>query len=304
MATVSRSTIRALPAGVASAALLALLVSAAPARAEYPGLAREFTTENFSRTPHGLQLLGARRHFAVGVAVGEYLRGLGGGTWNPANQTGSLWGARVDALLRYKRFTLGGDAVNDGTLNAAAPEYPQRLYGAVHVPEAFVAMTGSAGFDAGRYQGVDVSAEAAPLQRRLNLKDLDLAPRLWFWMRYRKLNHETHPIVTPAAAIELQHFPVFGSQPAVALSLHADLADQRLPATYGLLQIGFDSVPRPLRGGSADPNAPPEPGAGPPSRADRNWFATLGYAFPFDQRSSARFIVQVGLRSVCPYGGN
>ncbi len=290
----------------AAAALLAAALAVAPAeraRAEIPALSREFTTESFLRTPHDLALLAARRHVALGVSGGAFWAGDDPGSWN-AFRSGSPWGGRIEALARRGRFTLEGDATNDGRLDGDPREYPQRLTGAAAVPEARVALTGAVGWARGRHRGTDLSAELAPLAWQMRLRTADLAPRLWLWARYRVLEGDPHPIVTPAAAVALQHFVVLGSQPVLALSAQTDLQQTRAPAAFGMLQAGFASVPVPLTGGGGDPDMPRPRGAPAPSLVDRSWFVTLGYAFPLDDRSAARFAVQAGMRFVRPYGGS
>jgi hypothetical protein len=60
-----------------------------------------------------------------------------------------------------------------------------------------------------------------------------------------------------------------------------------------MLQLGWGSVPRPLWGGGADPDAP---GATPPSDIRWNWFALLAYSAPLDERDDGRLAVQLGFR--------
>jgi hypothetical protein len=284
-------------------AFAAALSLAPAARAEIPALTREFVTEDFRSTPDALQQLAQRRHVALGIAGGALWAGDDAGSWQ-AFRGGSPWGARAEALASYGRCTLGANATNDGSRNADAREYGQRITGAVHVPEMRTALTGAVGYERWHHRGTDLSAEFAPIRWHTHLRTMDLVPNVHFWTRYRKLEGDDKAIVTPAAGIALQHFVVFGSQPVLALSAQSDLSSGRTPSTCGMFQFGFASVPRPLTGGGADPDMPPAPGTPPPSLIDRNWFVTLAYAAPFDQRSSARFGVLAGLRFVRPYGGS
>jgi hypothetical protein len=283
-------------------ALVALAALAAPARAEMPALSRPFETEEFAREPHDLERLAARRHLALAVSGGAFWAGDEPGSWN-AFRSGSPWGGRAEMLARRGRWMLGADATNDGSLDAEPREYPQRITASVHAPEVLTALTGSVGYRRFHHAGTDVSAELAPLRWRWSLRDADLAPRVWFWARWRTLEIDGTDVVTPAAALALQHVPVLGSQPALALSVQSDMADHRAPATFGMVQIGFAGVPRPLGGGGGDPDMPRPRGAAPPSLIDHAWFVDLAYAFPLDGRSVARLSVQGGVRFVRPYGG-
>jgi hypothetical protein len=285
----------------ALAAALALAAAAPATRAALPAASRGFETEDFSRTRASLRALAARRHVALGVAVGEFLHGGGGGTWNPANRTGSLWGARIDAVARRGRWTVGADATHDGALDADPGEHAQRLHADLHLPEAFVALSGAVGFERDGYAATDIEAEAAPIRWPLGLRSADVVPRIQLWARYR------HPdtggdVLTPVVGVALRHLPALGSQVPLALSVRSDLADGAAPVTSGLLQVGYASVPRPLWGGGGDPDLPPAPGDRPPSKTDRSFFVAAGYAFPLDARSSARLLVQAGMRFVRPYG--
>jgi hypothetical protein len=285
------------------AGLVALALSpAGAARAEIPALSRDFVTEEFSRTPHDLERLAARHHVALGVSGGAFWAGREAGAWN-ALRGGRPWGARAEALACAGRWTLGADATNDGALDAEPREYAQRVTLAAHLPEAFTALTGSVGYRQFHHAGTDVSAELAPLRWRWTLRDADVAPRVWFWARWRRLEHDATDIVTPAAALAIQHVPILGSQPVLALSAQSDLAHGRVPQSFGLVQFGFASTPRPLSGGGGDPDMPRPRGAAPPSLTDRNWFVTLAYAFPLDDRAPVRLALQAGMRFVRPYGG-
>ncbi len=287
---------------------LVLLALLAPARsgAEIPALTREFVTADFTRTPEALAALAHRHHVAGAFAGGAYWAGREPGSAN-AFRSGNPLGGRAEALLRAGRWTAGGDATNDGALDAEPGEYAQRVFAAADVPEWRFALTAAAGFGRGRHRGEDVAAELAPLHWNLHLATMDLAPRAWGWLRVRRPAGGGPVTWTPAAALALQHFVVLGSQPVVAFSLRSDMADARLPVTSGMLQLGFASVPKPLGGGrgtGGDPDMPGPAGGPAPSLVDRNWFATLGWAFPFDDRSSGRFAVQAGMRFVRPWGGS
>jgi hypothetical protein len=287
----------------AALAVAAALSFATAAHAEIPALTREFVTEDFRRTPDALEQLAERRHVALGIGGGALWAGDDAGSWQ-AFRGGSPWGARAEALASYGRWTLGADATNDGSLNADAREYGQRITGAVHVPEMRTALSGAIGYERWRHRGTDLSAEFAPIRWNTHMKSADLVPNIHFWTRYRKLEGDDKAIVTPAVGIALQHFVVLGSQPVLALSAQSDLSSGRTPSTFGMFQFCFASVPRPLTGAVADPDMPPAPGTAPPSLIDRNWFVTLAYAAPFDQRTAARFGVLAGLRFVRPYGGS
>jgi hypothetical protein len=306
--SVCAAPLAAPPAAALARVIVALLALAAPSlapavHAEIPALSRRFDTEDFRRTPQDLENLAKLRHVALGVSGGAWWAGREAGSWN-AFRSGSPWGARAEALARYGRWTLGADATNDGSLNADAREYGQRLTGAVHVPEVLTALTGAIGYERWHHRGSDLSAEFAPLRWNTRLKSMDLKPNLWFWTRVRKLEGDSKAIVTPAAALAIQHFVVLGSQASIALSAQSDVSDGATPATFGMFQLYFESVPHSISGGGGDADMPLPVGASAPSLIDHNWFAMLGYGFPLDDRSPGRLAVQFGMRFTRPYGGS
>jgi len=279
---------------------LTLLVSPVSGRAEIPAVSRPLTTEDFPRTPAELRSILARSYFEAWIEGGEFIAGSHPGARNPFRDLGRGQGGRAEIVATHHRWTALAEAINDGPNDADPREYPQRLGLGFHLPEARLSLVGAAGFGNGERQGFDLDAEGAPLRWTLTHSSTDIALRVWPWLRSR-WPRVGSAIVSPAVGFAIQHAVVVGSQAEVAFSVRSDLSSQRLPVSTGLFQLGWSTVPRPVSGGGRDPLMPPAPGQKPPSSLQWNWFAHLGYEFPFDSRDTARLAAQAGLRFNTPW---
>ncbi len=206
-------------------------------------------------------------------------------------------GGTAAAALQLGRWTLGGDAIADSWRRVDGGEFAERVAVTAYVPEARSSLIGSVGFDDGDYAGLDLTAECLVWRWRAITSGLDLRPRVWAWARVRHRDGNGRNVLTPAAALSLQHFALVGSQLDLALSAESELADECAPLSRALAQVGFGSIPRPLwsRG---DPDSPDAVS----STIQWSWFATLAYAVPLDSRARAGLVVQGGARFLRPFG--
>lgn len=280
------------------AALVSLgLVLAAAGRAEIPALSREFRTERYVTDEAEIASVRAQCHLWLALAGGVFQRGDEAGSANPFGDWKQVGGGSLAAGLQVGRFTLAADGTADTRRHVDDREFPQRVLAAAYVPEARTSLVGSVGFGEGRYAGVDLTAEVLAARWKAVESKLDLYPRIWAWARVRRLDADERTVLTPAVAMFLQHAIVVGSQVDLGVSAQADLADGVLPRSRAMLQLGWGSVPRPLwsRG---DPDSP----TGEASDVSWNWFTALAYAVPLDDRDQARFVAQLGLRFLRPFG--
>jgi hypothetical protein len=278
----------------------AVLTGLAPppaARAELPALSREFRTERYVIEPGELAAVRAQRRVVFALAAGPFLGGDRAGSANPFGGWQRIAGGTVEAGLQVGRYALGANAVAD-TWRAVDPgEFAQRLSATAYVPEARISLVGSVGFGEGEYAGADLTAEVLALRWRALRSGADLTPRVWLWTRVRRRATDDRTVLTPAAALFVQHFVVVGSQLDLGLSAQSELADGLAPVSRAMFQAGFGSVPRPLwsRG---EPDAP----GAEESSVRWNWFVTLAHAVPLDDRGRAGLALQGGARFARPLG--
>lgn len=274
------------------------LVWSARAHADIPALSREFRTERYISTPRELESIRAQRRIVVAVSGGAFVLGDDFGQANPFGSGKRVGGGTIAALAQLGRYTVGADGIADTRRNVDVREFEQRVYASAYAPEAHASMWAAAGFEHGEYAGVEATAEMLATRWEAVTRSTDLRPRVWLWARARHLDGQDQTVLTPAAALFIQHVVVFGSQFYAGVSAQSDVAAERLPSSIAMIQSGFASVPRPLRGGGTDPDAP---GANP-SRLNWNWFTAFAYALPLDDRGRGRLVGQFGLRFLLPFG--
>lgn len=267
------------------------------ALAEIPALAREFRTERYVSGDAELESVRAQRHVWLALSGGLFQRGGDPGSADPFGEWKQVGGGTLAAGLQLGRYTLAADGTADTHRHVDGAEFPLRVLAAAYVPEARTSLVGSVGFGEGRYAGVDLTAEVLAARWKAVERDMDLYPRIWAWARVRRLDGDERTVLTPAVAMFLQHAIVVGSQVYAGASAQADLAGGALPVSRAMLQLGWGSVPRPLwsRG---DPESP----TAEVSDVSWNWYTTLAWAVPLDDRDDARFVAQFGLRFLRPFG--
>lgn len=282
---------------VAALVVAASFLAPPAARAEIPALSREFRTERYVADEAELASVRAQRHLWLALSGGAFLRGDEAGSANPFGEWKQVGGGTVAAGLQVGRFGLGAGGTADTRRQVEDREFPQRVFASAYVPEARTSLVGSAGFDEDRFAGMDLTAEVLAARWKAVERKMDLYPRIWAWARVRRLDEEDVTVLTPAVAMFLQHAIVVGSQVDLGVSAQADLVDGRLPVSRAMVQLGWGSVPRPLwsRGDPESPEAEV-------SDVSWNWYAALAWAAPLDDRDDARFVAQVGVRFLRPFG--
>ena len=252
------------------------------ARAEIPSLTREFETERYVVSAKDMSALGARRFVGLVVSGGLFQEGDHAGNWDPLGGWKQVGGGRAEVALTTGRWTVGADGIADTRRGVASDEFEQRVHATAYVPEARLSLTGAVGFESG-YEGADVTFETLLFRPAVPSEQLDLRPRLWGWLRLRKLDGIDEPVLRPAVGLFIQHAIVVGSQAYLGATVQCDVSKQLLPRSELLVQLGFATNPRPLWGpedpGPLDPAPPP---------IHRNLFAAVAYGAPLDARSPAR----------------
>lgn len=292
----------ALGRAIACAALTALWTGVA--RPEIPAVGREFRTESYLDDAAEREAVAAQRRVTLALVVGAHLRGDRPGSWSPAGAWRRIGAGRADLAFQVGRAGFGADATFDHESQRDGREFERRAWAGVYVPEARLSATGSVGFGDGGYRGADFALESLVHRWALARETMDLRPRVWAWARVRRLEGSDEPVLTPGLGLSIQHAIVVASQASVALAAESDLSSGERPASLGLFLLGWASNGVPVSGGgSADPFAPPEPGARPASPVTRSFFLTFGYGFPLDARGEARLALHLGIRLLRPLGG-
>src|SRR5205814_10688232 len=123
---------------------------------------RPCETDAPGRDSISIHVLVGARGLAASGAIGWFSRAREPGTTDPRLGLGEIGGRMALAWL-LGRYTLAGDATEDGTFNVDAREYPTRFLARGAWPEYGFAAQIVAGLDVRDYGGTDASIELRPL---------------------------------------------------------------------------------------------------------------------------------------------